>query len=143
MQSIQSASSARARWATGLRRCSRRRASTCGSSTSRSRCSIARETQIEKSLGEVRREGKTRRRRSRRARSRACGLTTALDDLADADYIVEAIVENADAKRALFARLDALDRPRHDPRVEHVVDFDHAARRRDEAARTRCSACTS
>ncbi len=34
-----------------------------------------------------------------------------LDALAEADYIVEAIVENADAKRELFARLDALARP--------------------------------
>jgi 3-hydroxybutyryl-CoA dehydrogenase len=34
-----------------------------------------------------------------------------LDALADADYIVEAIVENADAKRELFARLDALTGP--------------------------------
>lgn len=34
-----------------------------------------------------------------------------LDPLADADYVVEAIVENADAKRALFARLDSLTRP--------------------------------
>jgi len=40
-------------------------------------------------------------------------LTTypGLDALAEADYIVEAIVENADAKRELFARLDALARP--------------------------------
>jgi len=37
--------------------------------------------------------------------------TTTLDALADADYIVEAIVEQADAKRALFASLDALARP--------------------------------
>jgi 3-hydroxybutyryl-CoA dehydrogenase len=37
--------------------------------------------------------------------------TTTLDALADADYIVEAIVEQAEAKRALFARLDALVRP--------------------------------
>src|SRR5207244_7232575 len=34
-----------------------------------------------------------------------------LDALAEADYIVEAIVENADAKRELFARLDALTGP--------------------------------
>ena len=40
-------------------------------------------------------------------------LTThsAIDRLADADYIVEAIVEDAGAKRALFATLDALVRP--------------------------------
>ena len=37
--------------------------------------------------------------------------TSALDQLIDADYIVEAIVENADAKRTLFTSLDALARP--------------------------------
>jgi 3-hydroxybutyryl-CoA dehydrogenase len=40
-------------------------------------------------------------------------LTTysGLDALAETDYIVEAIVENADAKRQLFVRLDALAGP--------------------------------
>ena len=38
-------------------------------------------------------------------------------------------------KRALFAELDAIARPDVDPRVEHLVDLDHGARRRDEAAR--------
>ena len=37
--------------------------------------------------------------------------TTAIDDLADADYVVEAIVENPEAKRALFKQLDALTPP--------------------------------
>ena len=36
---------------------------------------------------------------------------TSIDRLGDADYVVEAIVENADAKRALFTRLDTLTRP--------------------------------
>ena len=36
---------------------------------------------------------------------------TSLDGLANADYIVEAIVENADAKRALLAEIDALAKP--------------------------------
>jgi 3-hydroxybutyryl-CoA dehydrogenase len=36
---------------------------------------------------------------------------TAIEQLADADYVVEAIVENAAAKRDLFARLDALTEP--------------------------------
>ena len=39
------------------------------------------------------------------------GTFTTIDALADADYVVEAIVENAEAKRDLFARLDALTRP--------------------------------
>ena len=37
--------------------------------------------------------------------------STSVDRLADADYVVEAIVEHADAKRALFASLDAITRP--------------------------------
>jgi 3-hydroxybutyryl-CoA dehydrogenase len=36
---------------------------------------------------------------------------TTIEPLADADYVVEAIVESADAKRALFAGLDAITRP--------------------------------
>jgi len=35
----------------------------------------------------------------------------ALDALGDADFVVEAIVEDADAKRALFAQLDRITRP--------------------------------
>ena len=48
------------------------------------------------------------------ARDAALGrlaATTHLDQLADVDYVVEAIVENAEAKRALFLSLDALTRP--------------------------------
>jgi 3-hydroxybutyryl-CoA dehydrogenase len=37
--------------------------------------------------------------------------STTVDDVADADYIVEAIFEDAAAKRELFARLDTLTRP--------------------------------
>jgi 3-hydroxybutyryl-CoA dehydrogenase len=37
--------------------------------------------------------------------------STSVDDLHGVDYVVEAIVENADAKRALFTSLDALTRP--------------------------------
>ena len=37
--------------------------------------------------------------------------STTVDDVADADYIVEAIFEDATAKRELFARLDTLTRP--------------------------------
>src|SRR6266852_2413711 len=37
--------------------------------------------------------------------------TCSLDDLVVADYVVEAIVENVDAKRALFTSLDAIARP--------------------------------
>src|SRR5437773_3048820 len=37
--------------------------------------------------------------------------TTSIDRLTDADYVVEAIVENAGAKSALFTSLDAIVRP--------------------------------
>ena len=37
--------------------------------------------------------------------------TTGIDELGEADYIVEAIVEQAEAKRALFTSLDAIMRP--------------------------------
>jgi 3-hydroxybutyryl-CoA dehydrogenase len=36
---------------------------------------------------------------------------TSVDTLADADYVVEAIFEDADAKRGLFARLDQITKP--------------------------------
>ena len=65
---------------------------------------------IEKSLAKFVEKGKL----TAEARDAALGrLSTAtrLDALAAADYIVEAIVEDADAKRALFTTLDALARP--------------------------------
>jgi 3-hydroxybutyryl-CoA dehydrogenase len=38
-------------------------------------------------------------------------MTSSLEALGGADYVVEAIVENIDAKRELFARLDTITRP--------------------------------
>ena len=66
-------------------------------------------TTIEKSLGKFVDKGKL----TREARDQALGrLTTAPDIsvLADVDYVVEAIVEDAAAKRDLFARLDSITR---------------------------------
>ncbi len=65
---------------------------------------------IEKSLARLVEKGKLPAAARDAVLSRVV-TTTTLDALADADYIVEAIVEQADAKRALFARLDALARP--------------------------------
>ena len=65
---------------------------------------------IEKSLGKFVEKGKL----SAADRDSALGrLTTGtdIDALADADYVVEAIVEDASVKRVLFARLDALTKP--------------------------------
>jgi 3-hydroxybutyryl-CoA dehydrogenase len=65
---------------------------------------------IEKSLAKFVEKGKL----SPQARDEALGritTTTSLLHLADADYVVEAIVENADAKRSLFQTLDGVVRP--------------------------------
>jgi 3-hydroxybutyryl-CoA dehydrogenase len=65
---------------------------------------------IEKSLGKFVEKG----RLSPADRDAALGrLTTAtvVDALAGVDYVVEAVVEDVETKRALFVRLDALTRP--------------------------------
>src|SRR5258706_2986575 len=69
----------------------------------------ARET-IEKSLDKFVEKGKLSRSDRDAALAR---LTTGtnVDALAATDYVVEAILEDPDAKRALFSRLDALTRP--------------------------------
>jgi 3-hydroxybutyryl-CoA dehydrogenase len=65
---------------------------------------------IEKSLGKFVEKGKLTAADRDAALSRLVP-SASLDDLADADYVVEAIVEQIDVKRALFTRLDALTRP--------------------------------
>jgi 3-hydroxybutyryl-CoA dehydrogenase len=65
---------------------------------------------IDKSLEKLVRKGQLSAADRQAALSRL-STTTSLDALADADFIVEAIVEQADAKLALFASLDALARP--------------------------------
>jgi 3-hydroxybutyryl-CoA dehydrogenase len=65
---------------------------------------------IEKSLGKFVEKGKL----TAADRDAALGRLRAapsIDDLADADYVVEAIAEHAGAKRDLFARLDAIAKP--------------------------------
>ena len=65
---------------------------------------------IEKSLGKFVDKGKM----SAADRDAALGrlkTSAALDALADADYVVEAIAENVDVKREVFSRLDAITNP--------------------------------
>jgi 3-hydroxybutyryl-CoA dehydrogenase len=65
---------------------------------------------IEKSLAKFVEKGKL----SAADRDAALGRLTAaaaLDDLSSADYVVEAIYENADAKRDVLQRLDKITRP--------------------------------
>jgi 3-hydroxybutyryl-CoA dehydrogenase len=65
---------------------------------------------IEKSLAKFVEKGKVAAA-DRDAAMGRLSTATGVDALADADYIVEAIVEDAAAKRALFTSLDALARP--------------------------------
>jgi 3-hydroxybutyryl-CoA dehydrogenase len=65
---------------------------------------------IEKSLGKFVEKGKMTAS-DRDATLGRLHTATSVDTLADADYVVEAIVENVEAKRALFTSLDALTRP--------------------------------
>ena len=67
-------------------------------------------TTIEKSLAKFVEKG----RLTAADRDGALGrlsTATSIDQLADADYLVEAIVENADTKRSLFSSLDTITRP--------------------------------
>ena len=65
---------------------------------------------IEKSLGKFVEKGKLTTE-ARDAALEHIHPAAALDDLAAADYVVEAVVEQAGVKRDLFARLDAITRP--------------------------------
>jgi 3-hydroxybutyryl-CoA dehydrogenase len=65
---------------------------------------------IEKSLTKLVEKGKLSA--ADQDRTLAClSTSTSLDRLVEADYIVEAIVEKIDAKRALFTSLDAIAKP--------------------------------
>ena len=65
---------------------------------------------IEKSLGKFVEKGKMSAADRDAAIGRLSGEPS-LDALASVDYVVEAIFENADAKRQVLARLDAITRP--------------------------------
>jgi 3-hydroxybutyryl-CoA dehydrogenase len=65
---------------------------------------------IEKSLARLAEKGTITTEQQTAARARLRGTTT-LDDLADADLIVEAIIENLAIKRETYAKLDGLCKP--------------------------------
>ena len=71
--------------------------------------------------------------------------TTTLDKpWRTADYVVEAIVENAGRASARCSRASTRSVSEHAIlAVQHLVDLDHVARRGDRSGPTRCSACTS
>ena len=51
--------------------------------------------------------------------------------------MIEAIVEDVDAKLALFRAADEVLPAARDPRLQHVLDPDHDPRRRDRPGPTR------
>ena len=67
-------------------------------------------TTIEKSLGKFVEKGKLTAA-DRDASIGRLKTATSIDQLGDADYVVEAIVESAETKRGLFTSLDAITRP--------------------------------
>jgi 3-hydroxybutyryl-CoA dehydrogenase len=66
--------------------------------------------EIEKSLAKFVEKGKLTAA-DRDATLGRLGVTTELEDLSDSDYVVEAIVENVDAKRSLLSSLDVVTHP--------------------------------
>ena len=115
-----SASSAPGRWQPASSRCSRRPATTCSTSRAARRrspgsgrrssgrwtrpCCAASSTQADRDAALARVSGSAR-----------------LDDLADRDLVIEAVVEELSVKQALFATLDEICRPGRDPGDHHVV----------------------
>ncbi len=94
----------------GSPRSSRKKDLKCSSSTSAAPALDRARTSIEQSLGKFVEKSKLTAT-ERDATLARLTTGTNLDSLATVDYIVEAIVEDENTKRALFSRLDALSRP--------------------------------
>ena len=91
---------------------------------------------IEKSLAKFVEKGKLTARRSRRRARARLDDRTALDAARPRPTSSsKRSSRTVDAKRELFAQARRGHAPGRHPRVEHLVDLDHDARRRDEAAR--------
>ncbi len=65
---------------------------------------------IDKSLAKFVEKGKLTADAKAEIQSRL-SAAPAIDDLADCDYVVEAVIENLDVKKAIFTKLDAITRP--------------------------------
>jgi 3-hydroxybutyryl-CoA dehydrogenase len=65
---------------------------------------------IEKSLAKFVEKGKVSAEDAAAARARLSAAQT-LEDFADVDYVVEAVVESLDVKRSIFSALDRITRP--------------------------------
>ena len=107
---------------------------TIGREVSEELCERARGT-IEHYVGRAVEKGKTTAE-ERDATLGRLSFTTELADLADCDLVIEAIVEELEPKREVFAELDRLAAPGRDPGVEHVCDPDPPDRRGDRSIRS-------
>ena len=65
---------------------------------------------IEKSLAKFAEKGTITAEQQQEIRGRLAG-TTSLDDLADCDIVIEAIIENLDEKRSTYRQLDSICKP--------------------------------
>ena len=65
---------------------------------------------IDKSLGKFVEKGKLTAEAKAEIQARLSAAPS-IDDLADCDYVVEAVIENLDVKKAIFTKLDAITRP--------------------------------
>ena len=100
------------------------------------------QAQLDKAVGDDRPEhrppGRSKARSGPRTRKRALTrITTGTDfkPFADCDLVIEAATENEEIKNEIFKKLCAGPAGRRDPRHQHLVDLDHAPRRRDRPAR--------
>ena len=116
-----SASSAPARWPRASSRCSPRpgwTSSCAAAATPRSTAPIARHPQVP---GQGRRPRQAHRGRARRHPRRGSPAPPRLEDFADVDLVVEAVAEELDVKRAVFARARRGLQAGRDPGHHHVV----------------------
>ena len=110
-RSARSASSAPARWPPASPRCSPRRATTsCCGPAATTRPPPTR-VQGDGVAGQGGRARQARPRPTATPRSAASPTTTELDDLAQCDLVIEAVVEELGVKRALFGALDDVMKP--------------------------------
>ena len=101
----------RGRWATGSRRCSRSPASTCASTTRRRAPSIARARRSSAASSKFVEKGKLAAADRDATLGAPARRPPTLDDFADVDFVVEAVIEQLDVKHALLSRLDSVVRP--------------------------------
>ena len=70
-------------------------------------------------------------------------FTTSMKDLADADFVVEAVVESIEIKKAVFRDAGRHGPRRRDPRHQHLLAVGHRDLDRQQPAPAGWSACTS